>query len=97
MNRYLRRVFLAYLLALLVALVFVPWYGIPQEPWAVAPCIRYSPLWLPPKTIGYHFSFDIGRLFLEIASLSVVMASAALALRKGEQPGAADRDTDPSD
>lgn len=86
MNRHLRQVFLAYLLSLLTALVYVPWYGHPQEPWAYTPCIRYAPLWYPPQTIGYSFSFDTGRLFLEIVSLSVVLVSAALALREG--PGA---------
>lgn len=87
MNRYLRQVVLAYLLALLVAFVYVPWYGRPQEPWAVAPCIRYSPIWHPPRTIGYRFSFDTGRLFLEIVSLSVVMTSAVLSLWGEEGEG----------
>lgn len=84
MNRHFRRVFLAYLLALLTALIYVPWYGHPLQPWALSPCIRYAPLWSPPQTIGYNFSFDTERLALEIVSLSVVLLSAALSLRKDE-------------
>lgn len=84
MNRYLRQVFLAYLLALLAAFTYVPWYGSPREPWAVIPCVHYAPLWRPPQTIGYVFHFDAGRLFLEAVSLSLVFASAAISLWREE-------------
>jgi hypothetical protein len=93
MNRHLRQTFLAYLLTLLITLVYVPWYGHPQEPWTLTPCVRYAPAWNPPQTIGYSFSFDTGRLLLEIISLSVVMVSAALSLRGEKRSGAADPDT----
>ncbi len=80
MNPYIRRVFTAYLAALVLLSFFIPWYGAPVEPWADLPVFLHAPLWHPPRTVGYVFAIDFGRLFLVVLSLSAVMAAAVVSL-----------------
>ncbi len=80
MNRHIRHVFTAYLLSLLAIAFFLPWQGEPLEGWADLPLVVYAPLWQPPRTYGYLFHLDLGRLVPVLVSLSAVMAAAAISL-----------------
>jgi hypothetical protein len=73
MNRYVRRIFSAYSMALLAAFIYVPWCGQSWEP-GVAPVVVYGFFWGPPPVPGYVVSLDAGRLLLEVLSLTVVLA-----------------------
>ena len=78
MNRHLLHVLLIYVIALLVVLVYVPWYGqslggVEETPW-----LEYRFIWSPPRASGYRIGIDFGRMFLEAVSLSVVMLAGAI-------------------
>ncbi len=73
MNRHLRRVFVIYAIALLLVMIYVPWYGESSSGNEDLAWLDYRFIWNPPQIAGYRVCIDFGRMFLEVASLSVVM------------------------
>ena len=80
MNRFIRRVFDAYALLLLVAVVLPPWRGECWSGTAAPSGPIYAWLWSPPAQAGWSFAPDSPRLFLEVLSLSLILAVAVVDL-----------------
>ena len=81
MNRFVRRVFDAYALLLLIAVTLPPWRG---ENWTgQGPDAGPFYVWLraPPSLPGGRFVPDYPRLLLEVLSLTLVLVLALPSLR----------------
>ena len=92
MNRFVRRVFDAYALLVLLAVALPPWRGACWRGTAVPSGQIYAWLWAPPVHPGWSFVPDVPRLFLEILSLSLILAVAVVNLwgpveRRGSYQG----------
>lgn len=77
-----RRLIAVTLLAALVALLIVPWYGHSFEPGAVGTFRGFAPAWLPPAHDGNQIVWDTEWLAWELAAIGGTAALGVWLLRR---------------